>query len=210
MIGKRQNFSQHWPVIALALVVVVIFTAWLVSFQVRETEVAIVKTLGRPKEIAGKVRIYGPGLHFKWPIVDEVWSHDNRLQCYELTKGRVEQITTSDDYQIVVSTYVLWRIGDPALFLKRVNSTAEAEKNLDAVVRNSRNNVLPRHKLSELINVDPKESKLTDIEAEMLHDLQATALNEWHRSDLPGVQASRFSGEGLHQGLRSDAGGTQP
>jgi membrane protease subunit HflC len=167
MIGKRQNLSQHWPVIALALVVVGIFTA------------AIVKTLGRPKEVDGQVRIYGPGLHLKWPIIDEVWSHDNRLQCYQLTKGRVEQITTSDDYQIVVSTYVLWRVGDPALFLKRVNTTEDAEDRLDAVVRNSRNNVLPRHRLSELINVDPGESKLADIEQEMLRDLKDTALKEY-------------------------------
>ena len=179
MLGKRRDLSQHWPVIALALLVVGIFTAWLVTFQVKETEVAIVKTLGRPKQANGEVRIYGPGLHMKWPIIDEVWRHDHRLQCYELTKGRVEQITTSDDYQIVVSTYVLWRVGDPALFLKRVNTTEEAENNLDAVVRNSRNNVLPRHELSELINVDPDKSKIAEIEQEMLEDLKDTALDEY-------------------------------
>ena len=119
-VEEKRGLSQHWPVALLALAVVLIFAIAMMTFQVKETEYAVVKTLGKAKvDEAGQIITYEPGLHFKWPFVDQVWRHDKRLQCYELTKGQIEQITTKDQYQIVVSTYILWKVGDPGLFMKR-------------------------------------------------------------------------------------------
>ena len=144
--ANKKNGFTHWPVVTLALLVVGIFVVAMVTFQVKETEYAILKTFGKPKvDAAGKIIEYAPGLHFRWPFIDQVWRHDKRLQCYELSKGKHEQITTKDQYQTVVSTFVLWRVGDPGLFLRRMKSTAEAEKNLESVVRNSRAEVIPQH-----------------------------------------------------------------
>lgn len=179
MTGKR-DVLQHWAVIVLAIVVVGIFAVALVTFEVKETEFAVVKRFGSSRRNAdNSVRVYKPGLHVKIPFIDEVWKHDNRLQCYELKKGQVEQVQTRDEYQVVVTTFVLWRVGDAGLFLKRVDSTAEAENKLDAVVRNSRNIVLGRHDLSELINTDASQVRLEGIENEMLTDLEETARQEY-------------------------------
>ena len=104
----ERGIKQHWPVALLAVLVVVIFMVALMTFQVKETEYAVIKTFGKAKVDAnGKIVQYDPGLHFKWPFVDQVWRHDKRLQCYELTVGQEEQIITKDEFQIVVSTYVL-------------------------------------------------------------------------------------------------------
>ena len=167
---EKRSLMQHWPVLALAVVVVAIFLAGLVTFQVRETEIAVVKRLGKAKEDAsGRVIVYEAGLHWKLPFVEDIWRADKRLQSYELKTGRAEQITTSDNHQIVVSTYVIWRVDDPALFFKSFpppNTDYSAE--LDALVRSSRNNVLPQHALSEIVNVDPAKARIAEIEAEIM------------------------------------------
>lgn len=173
--GKR-TFVQHWPVVLLGIAVALIFLAALVVFDVRETDHAIVMRFGRPKRevVDGekRIRLYKPGLRLKWPYpIDTVWRHDNRLQCYELTKGQVEQVQTADDYQIIVTTFVLWRVGDPALFLKRIDTTSEAEVKLDNEVRNCRNIVIGRHKLSEFINANQDEVRIAQIESEILNGI---------------------------------------
>jgi len=181
---SNRTFLQHWPVVLLGIVVLSIFVVVLVVFQVKETEHAVVMTFGQPKMAgsgaAARVHVYSPGLHMKWPYpVDSVWRHDNRLQCYELKRGQVEQVQTADQYQIIVTTYVLWKVGEPGLFLKRVNTTAEAENKLDDVVRNSRSIVLGRHNLTELINVDPTQVNMAAIEKEILDHLHEIAMTKY-------------------------------
>lgn len=162
------SIRHHWPIVALALFVVVIFIIAMMTFQVKETEYAVIKTFGKAKvDEAGNIIQYAPGLHLKWPFIDQVWRHDNRIQCYELTKGHLEQLTTADQYQVVVSTYVLWKIGDPGIFLKRLKSTEEVEEKLDAAVRDSRASIISQHKFSELINTQTSESKMAEIESAM-------------------------------------------
>lgn len=168
-MNEKRSLMQHWPVVVLAALVVGIFVAGLVTFQVRETEIALVKRLGKAKtDASGKVRVYDAGLHWKWPFVEDVWRTDKRLQTYELKKGRTEQITTSDNNQIVVSTYVLWRVADPALFFKSFPPGTDYASELDALVRSSRNNVLPQHALAEIVNVDPGKARLAEIEKAIL------------------------------------------
>ncbi len=180
----KRKFMQHWPIMVLALVVVFIFLITLVAFEVKETEYAFILRFGKPKThlVDGKeeVRIYKPGLHFKWPYpIEGVWRHDNRLHCFELTKGQVEQIQTADNYQVIVSTYVLWKVGDPALFKKRVGTTAEASSQLNDLVRDSRNTVLTQYKLTELINVDAKQLKIRDAEQDILEILADRAMKNY-------------------------------
>lgn len=182
----KRTWVQHWPVVLLGILVALIFLMVLVAFEVKETEHAIVMTFGEPKaEVVDgvtKTKLYDPGLHWKWPYpIDTVWRHDNRLQCYELKRGQVEQIQTADDYQIVVTTYVLWRIDKdaPELFLKRLNTTANAEEVLDKLTRHHRNIALGRHKLSELINVDPEKVRIDQVADEILASLQADAKSNY-------------------------------
>ncbi len=179
-MNRKRDFLQHWAILCLGATVVLIFGVVLVTFEVKETEFAVLKRFGSSRKGPdGKVITYDPGLHFKIPFIDEVWKHDNRLQCYELKKGQVEQIQTRDEYQIVVTTYVLWRVGNPGLFLKRLSSTEKAEDKLDEVVRNSRSTVLGSHDLGELINTDPSKIRMAEIEQEMLDRVQATAREEY-------------------------------
>ena len=177
---KQKTTGRHWPIVCLALFVIAIFLVAMMSFQVKETEYAVIKTFGKAKVDAnGKIITYAPGLHFKWPFIDQVWRHDKRLQCYELKKGHIEQLTTKDQYQIVISTYVFWRIGDPAIFLKRLKSTEEVEEKLDAAVRDSRNSIIPMHNFSELISTNSGSSKMAEIEDAMLQDISKKTMQDF-------------------------------
>ena len=178
--------SRHWPMITLAILVVLIFVISMITFQVQETEYAIIKTFGKPKVDAnGEVLQYSPGLHFRMPFIDQVWRHDKRLQCYELTKGQHEQVTTKDEYQIIVSTYIFWRVGDPALFLKRLKSTSDAEEKLDAVVRNARVEVIPQYNFADMVNTESSQAKMVEIENQMLAKISDTAMREY------GIEVTR-------------------
>ena len=186
-MAKKREFMQHWPVIALALVVLGIFLAACVSFQVQEYEVAIVKTFGEArKDAGGKDIIYKPGLHWQWPApIDQVWRHDNRLQCYEL-KTEIEQIQTKDDYMIMVTTFVLWRVGNPGLFMRAVNTSASAEDKITDLVRSSRSREFGQRLLSQLIQVRDlgrtaatKDGELAEIEAKILAGVKGQALDDF-------------------------------
>ncbi|MFA6815750.1 MAG: protease modulator HflC [Lentisphaeria bacterium] len=178
---KKSLLARHWPVISLALLVVIIFVIAMITFQVKETEYAIVKTFGKARvdKTTGKIKEYTPGLHLRWPFIDQVWRHDKRLQCYELKEGTHEQMNTKDKFQIVVSTYVLWRVGNPGMFLRRFSSTEDAEKSLEAVVRNSRTAVIPRYSFAEIVNVKTSEMKMEAIENGMLAMVKNVAMTEY-------------------------------
>ncbi len=176
----ERTFWQHWPALALGLAVAVIFGAALVVFQVRETEVAVVMRFGKPlAEAGGAVKIFKPGAHVKLPLIDEVWRHDGRMQCYDLRKGNVEQVQTADNFPVIVTTFVVWRVGEPVTYLKAVNTVSEAENKLDDLVRNGRNNVLGRHALSDLINTDPGKVRIPDVEKEILGELSGVAMEKY-------------------------------
>ena len=180
---SERKFAQHWPAMVLGLIVAVIFIAALVVFEVEQTEIAVLETFGKPEteraDGTGPVRRYAPGLHLKWPLIQTVWRHDNRLQCYELKQGQVEQIQTQDQNQVVVTTFVLWRVSDPGIFLRAVITTEQAESNLDNLVRNARNSVLAQYKLTELINSTPGAVKIPEIEKQILADINEVAKTKY-------------------------------
>ena len=164
---QQKMISKHWPVVLLALVVVAIFILVMVTFQVKETEYALLKTY------SGELVEYSSGLHFRWPFINSVWRHDKRLQCYELAVGHDEQYMTSDNQQIVISTYVLWKVGDPKVFLRSLDSTEAAERKLSDEVRGARSAIISKYSFTSMVSDREGEGVLEKIENEMrdaIHD----------------------------------------
>ena len=92
-------------------------------FTVDESQVALVTRFGRP--LPG---VAAPGLHVKapWPI-DTVLRFDSRLLVF--ASGPTEMLT-ADRKNVVVDTFLCWRIADPLLFAQTVRSRDEAEARL--------------------------------------------------------------------------------
>lgn len=157
----------------IVILVIVISVMMLFSFQVRETEVVLVTTFGKATRTETE-----PGLKFfKWPRpINVVHRFDSRYQLYE---SQQEETNTKGGEPIIVTSYVVWKVGDPLKFLNAVQDKTGAENNIKGLLRNTQNSVIGRHYFSEFINSDPDKIKFTKIEEEMRQAIAEHALNEY-------------------------------
>jgi regulator of protease activity HflC (stomatin/prohibitin superfamily) len=101
------KYFKHWPAMFFGLVVSAIFMVVIFSYQVKSTEVAIVKTLG-------KISVQNEaGLHFCWPYpIDIIYKFDNRMHCFDGFAGKIEEVSTRDEETVVVGMFTVYRIAD--------------------------------------------------------------------------------------------------
>jgi membrane protease subunit HflC len=164
---------MHWPILVLGLVVAVILLCALFCFRVREVEHAFIVRLGEP--VMSDNGPFKPGLHLKIPFIDRVWRYDRRLKAFSLDRGQIEQTQLADEHAVLVSTFVFWRVADPLRFYEAEGTVESAKNRLGENVRNARHNVLGRHRLDELLNVNPEKLNLDGIEEEMLQEVREAA-----------------------------------
>jgi membrane protease subunit HflC len=162
------------PTIIAAFILAVALVAWMCTFQVRSTEVAILKTFGKaaPQPIAVDEddASFFAGLYFKWPApIQTVAKYDRRLRLLE---DRIEETPTEDDRQIIVTTFTAWTISDPYKFHTQYRTLEEGETALRNRVRSSKKSVIGTHRFSEFVSDDPTERNMHGIERE-IYDLVA-------------------------------------
>ena len=152
--------------------IAIVMGLYLIAFQVRETESALVTRFGKPVR-----EITEPGLYFKWPApIERVHKFDSRMQVFEADLG---ETTTRGAVPIIVNTYVVWRIAEPLKFLNAVGTVKEAETKLYSQITDTQNRVIGQHSFGEFVNSDPGKIKFDQIEAEMLADLEQTLSDEY-------------------------------
>jgi membrane protease subunit HflC len=157
--------------IFIALVAVVM-GLYLIAFQVRETESALVTRFGKPVR-----EITEPKLYFKWPApIERVHKFDSRMKVFEADLG---ETTTKGAVPIIVNTYVVWRIAEPLKFLNSVGTVEKAESKLYSQITDTQNRVIGQHSFGEFVNSDPAKIKFKQIEDEMLADLEQTLSDEY-------------------------------
>ncbi|HNJ77084.1 MAG: protease modulator HflC [Rhodocyclaceae bacterium] len=78
-------------------------------FTVDQRQYAIVFQLGEVKEV-----ITEPGLNFKFPLIQNVRYFDRRILT--LDSNEPERFITSEKKNVLVDSYVKWRIVDPKLY----------------------------------------------------------------------------------------------
>jgi len=161
--------------IAITILVVLIIGTlglYLVSFQVRETESALVTTFGKPA-----LAITEPGCHLKWPApIQRVYKFDRRLRVFE---GDLGETTTKGAVPIIVNTYIVWRIVEPLQFFNAVGTVKEAESKLLSQLSDTQNKIIGRYYFSEFVNSDPSKIKFDEMQNEMLADLGAAVRSSY-------------------------------
>lgn len=140
----------------LILVVLAAFVAIagsMIFFVVDETEFVVVTRFGDP------VRAYREaGLRLKWPEpVETLFRYDNRLLIYET--GEVEFLPR-DKKNVILDSYVVWRIDDPVKFLKTVKDEMSAEDKLRDVVLSELGIAIGNYELTSLVSTDPEMMQL--------------------------------------------------
>jgi membrane protease subunit HflC len=156
----------------------------LFVFQVRQSEVAVVTTFGKPTRAAA------PGAHLKWPWpVQKVYKIDERVQNFQ---DQFTEDLTADGINLLTSAYVGWSITNPMVFFPtfRDGSIVAAQKMLEGILRSSKSSVVGQHPLSDFVNPNPKELKFDDIEQEMKEAVQSQLLtnNCGIRIDFLGIK----------------------
>lgn len=124
--------------------VVLAILAWGSLFQVSENELAIRTQFGR---IVGEN--YAPGLHMKWPLINEVRRFERRIitQAY-----RGETFLTSENKALTVDFYVKWRVQDPAQYFRATNGVEQfASARLGDNVTDGIKGVVARRTLEEIV-----------------------------------------------------------
>lgn len=166
------KYFKHWPAMFFGAVVSAIFLIVIFSYQVKSTEVAIVKTLG-------KISVQNePGLHFCWPYpIDIIFKFDNRMHCFDGFTGKFEEVSTSEGETVVVGMFTVYRVVDAEKLFKNVGNINKAEVLLDNLMRCARNSAVGTHYLGDFINTGDWKVKIDLIEDEIKRDLEVKAMN---------------------------------
>ncbi|HCE43978.1 MAG TPA: hypothetical protein DET40_10555 [Lentisphaeria bacterium] len=167
------KYLKHWPALLFGAVVAAIFLVTIFSYQVKSTEVVILKTLGR---ISVQEE---PGLHFCWPYpIDQIYRFDKRIHCFDGYEGKIEETSTADGQVVVASIYVAYRISDAGKFFKAAGGLHRTEVLLNDMMRSARNSAIGAHTLDEFINTGAGKVKLQIIEEEIRKELAREAMGK--------------------------------
>jgi modulator of FtsH protease HflC len=169
--------KRKYLTLSIGFLLLVVFGLLLFSFQVRQTEIALVTLFGKPvRSINVNPDQPEPGLYGKlpWPI-EKVLKFDKRVQDFE-GKDRLEETLTQDRRPLLIRVYAGWAISTPALFRERFGGSIEqAQIALDGLVRSAKTAVVGQHPFAHFISPDETQVHITDIEKEILTNVQATA-----------------------------------
>lgn len=155
---------KNVSILVLVVLIVGVMALYFVSFQVRQTETALILTFGKPTR-----DINAPGWNWKWPApIQTVVTYDTRQTLFE---GVEEETVTKGGEPIIVQTYIIWQITEPRKFREAVRDVAGAEKLLKSRLRDVQNKVVGKHYFSEFVNTDRSQIKFGEIENEMLQQL---------------------------------------
>ena len=105
----------------LGLVALVLGAVAMSVFTVDQRQYALVFQLGEVKRV-----ITEPGLHFKLPLVQNVRFFDNRILTLDSTDP--ERFITSEKKNVLVDSYIKWRIVDPKLYYISVSGDESRAK----------------------------------------------------------------------------------
>lgn len=174
------------PSLIAGSLLVAILGLYMITYQVRFTDTAVVKTWGKATE-ADVIR--DPGLYWKWPWpIQSVDIYDNRIQ---LTPTTGEETPTRDGKPVIVISAIGWRIADPYLFNRTCGSIREAEEKLKTLVRNDQKTVISRYDFHSYVSTDPKELQYDNIEKGILEQVKQRA------ADLYGIKVESIGLERL-------------
>ncbi|MDP2791214.1 MAG: protease modulator HflC [Rectinemataceae bacterium] len=146
------------PILGIVFVVVLIIGS--VFFTVDQKEFVVVTQFGRVVK-----SITDPGLFLKLPIpIQSLQRFDNRLKIFT---PAVSEYLTKDKKNIVVELFVTYRIKDPVVYLKTLNTVERTQQRLNDVLSSEVGVALGRYDLEKLVNIIPEDLKLEEMVAQV-------------------------------------------
>lgn len=195
----------------ITLAVLVVVASGLVFYQVDEREYVVITQFGEPIQAIKKA-----GLNWKWPDpIQSVNRYNSRLMTYEM--GETEYLT-EDKKNVMVDSYVVWKIDDPIRFMKTVKNRTGVETRLADILSSEIGISLGKYDLSSLISTDPQKIRfaqmMDEVRKEISHkaqdygttiaDVKITLLNFPERNKLSVFRRMRAERERIAKGYRSE------
>jgi membrane protease subunit HflC len=116
-------------------------------FTVSETERAIKFRLGEIIKAD-----FEPGIHLKAPFINNVRKFDKRILTLD---SKPERFLTSEKKNVIVDSFVKWRIGDVKLFYTVVGGDiVQANLRLDQIIKDSFRGEFGKRNIKQLVSTD--------------------------------------------------------
>ena len=136
--------TQNKILIGLGALLMLVSTC---VFTVSETERAIKFRLG---EIIKDD--FEPGIHFKAPFINNVRKFDKRILTLD---SKPERFLTAEKKNVIVDSFVKWRIGDVKLFYTVVGGDiVQANLRLDQIIKDSFRGEFGKRNIKQLVSTD--------------------------------------------------------
>ncbi len=128
-----------------------IFILGLMSiFTVGQTERVIKFRLGQIQKVD-----YEPGLQVKLPFINNVKKFDARIQSMD---SNPERFLTLEKKNVIVDSFVKWRIGDLRKFYTVVSGEIDqANLRLDPIIKNAFRDEFGKRNIRQLVSTDRQE-----------------------------------------------------
>lgn len=141
------NTAKLASMVLLGLAILAIGTS---AFTVNEREMAIKLQLGEVKRAD-----YEPGLHFKWPVVQNIHKFPRRILTIS---DRPERVFTAENEAVQVDFFVKWRIVDPVRFYTSTGGSLDvANGRLSEIIKNAVVTEFGKRSVSDAISVERQE-----------------------------------------------------
>ena len=170
-------------IIAALLLLVLVWFGFVC--QVREGSCAVVLRFGAVRQ-----EITEAGVYFKlpWPF-ETVVTYDSRSQYLE--SNRLET-TTSDKRNIILQSYVVWKIDDPVLYHNAVGAQGTVNTYINDQVFSATNSTMGGYRLTELVSLEKEEIKIDQIQQDIYTRVHDTCLANYG-IDVADVSILRIS-----------------
>ncbi len=130
----------------VAAAVVLVLLASTTLFTVDQRQKAIIFQLGELKEVVDQ-----PGLHFKWPLIQNIRYFDTRILTLDTPEA--ERFITDGNIPILVDSFVKWRIKDVKQYYLRTGGDERiAQNRLSSAVNAGLRDEFGVRKLNEVIS----------------------------------------------------------
>lgn len=147
--------SNKMKYLFILIFVIIAFAAGF-TFTVQEGSGVVVSRFGRIVDVHTEA---GLQLRLPWPI-DSIITYDTRSQYMD--SGHIETLT-NDMINVILQTYIIWRIEDLELFHVSVGDYLLAQRHLNNLVANTINGVLGNYQFTSLISTNSDDIMLDEI-----------------------------------------------
>lgn len=156
----------------IVILVIALFIGLQSVFTVTEREQALVLQFGEPVGSVNAPDNPDPGLHFKYPFVNEVLIFDKRNIEFDM---QPEEIQASDQVRLVVDAFLRYRITNPLRFYQTVRDERGAQLRLRSIMDDS---------LRGVIASIPSQDVISGQRAELMERVQQAVESQVATQDL--------------------------